>query len=73
MDRRGEAVSYCAGAPVSVGHVVAASPAPLYWSKGGYVFLRWEAETGCAIVRNKTGGFLDGCEVRFNAYQVRPA
>lgn len=72
MDRRGMTVSYRAGEPVCVGHVVAASPAPLHWSKG-YVFLRWEAETGCAIVRNKTGGFLDGCEVRFDAYQVRPA
>ena len=54
------------GQPVLVRHVTGINS--FHWGSG-YTFLRWEPETGCAMLLI-TYGHLEGCEVRYSASDV---
>ena len=55
------------GQPVQVRHVTGIDSS--YWAEG-YKFIRWEPDTGCAMLLI-THGHLKGCEVRYGECDVR--
>ena len=59
------------GQPVLVRHVTGMNSLGInsFHLESGYTFLRWESETGCAMLLI-TYGHLEGCGVRYNASAV---